>query len=105
MELAAAKGSKRRLRASQSKLLLIFTPDLAESDPLAALEAALPWVDIVQVRPKPLAQPGEEASRGAATTQARLAFEWCERVLALRGSLGSESAPLVMVNDLSLIHI
>lgn len=99
MEQAAVSGSDRRLRAANAKLLLIFTPDLVEADPLAALRKALPWVDIVQVRPKPLADRSPGAAASATVTEARSALEWCERVLALRDGLEGDRTPLVMVND------
>lgn len=98
-----AQPAARRQRASSAKLLLIFTPDLAASDPLGALEEALPWVDIVQVRPKPLAAGGGGAPARSTVTEARAAFTWCERVLALRDRLAvadqDAEPPLVMVND------
>ena len=99
MTLAAVNGDERRLRTADAKLLLIFTPDLAAADPMAALEAALPWVDIVQVRPKPLADRGTGAAAKATITEALSAFTWCQRVLALRDRLDAGNAPLVMVND------
>lgn len=92
-------GAHRRARLADAKLLLIFTPDLAQSDPLAALEAALPHVDIVQVRPKPLGDRRADAPPTATITEARSAYEWCLRVLALRDSAALEHPPLIFVND------
>jgi thiamine-phosphate diphosphorylase len=94
MARAAAK-----LKVADAKLLLIFTPGLAGADPMAALGAAMPWVDIVQVRPKSLSDRAPGAAPGASVTEARSAFDWCQRVLALRSQLSLERAPLVMVND------
>ena len=45
-------GGERRERLGRARLLLIFTPELCAADPLESLEAALPHVDVVQVRPK-----------------------------------------------------
>lgn len=69
-----------RERLAAARLLLLFTPDAcAGRDPLGVLEAALPHVDIIQVRPKPLGGSG-----GAlAPCAARATFEWTERVLDL----------------------
>lgn len=70
--------------------MLVFGPELAGGrDPFAALEAALPWVDLVQVRPKP---------RGARVTSARDAFDTCTRVLELLERRGRGDLP-VLVND------
>jgi thiamine-phosphate diphosphorylase len=67
-----------RDRIARARLLLLFTPAAcAQRDPLAVLEAVLPWVDVVQVRPKPLGS----ARRSAAPCEAREAFEWTVRVL------------------------
>lgn len=70
--------------------MLLFTPELA-SDPWSALDACLPWVDVIQVRPK-------ELGAGAPPTFAREAFELCERVLERTRSIPA-NAPLVLVND------
>lgn len=69
-----------RQRLASARLLLLFTPDAcAGRDPLAVLEAALPAIDVVQVRPKPLGT----GARGLAPCDARATFEWTERVLDL----------------------
>ena len=96
---AAENGATRRQRLADARLLLIFTPDLAATDPLRALEAAMPFVDIVQVRPKPLGDRGPDASASATITEARAAFAWCEAVLDLRAQLDAQEAPLIFVND------
>jgi len=73
---------------SHAKLYLIFSPQLCgERDPLAVLEAALPWVDMIQVRPKPR-ESGQDplAASAAAPTQARELYDWCRRVLELVGA-------------------
>lgn len=67
-----------RGRLARARLVLLFTPDLAGAgDPIAALEAAAPWVDVVQVRPKPL------GGDSRAPCEARATHAWAERVLAL----------------------
>ncbi|QDV08693.1 Thiamine-phosphate synthase [Planctomycetes bacterium Poly30] len=99
MAPAAASRGERRVRLGDAKLLLIFTPDLAAADPLAALEAAMPYVDIVQVRPKPLGDRAAGSAARATITEARAAFEWCQRVLDLRAQLDLDAPPLVFVND------
>lgn len=66
--------------------MLVFTPDLC-ADPLAALEAALPHLDVVQVRVKNELHP-EGASPAAEL------FTWCGRVLERVGDRA-----LVLVND------
>ena len=79
----------RRERLARARLQLILTPAVCgERDPLEVLHAALEWVDVVQVRPKPLGHSG-------APTSAREAREWTERVLAATRS----SDVLVLVND------
>jgi thiamine-phosphate pyrophosphorylase len=77
-----------RARLANARVMLVFTPELAR-DPRAALEAVLPHVDVVQVRPK---APG-----ASGPTEARAAYDWCERVLALTAA--RDDAPLVIVND------
>lgn len=79
-----------RRRLAAARLYLIFTPGLVTGrEPLEVLEAALPHVDIVQVRPK--------GAGLAARSDARETLEWTERVLALVERLRSEA--LVLVND------
>ena len=82
-------------RLASARLLLVFTPAACgERDPLAVLEAALPWVDVVQVRPKPLGSA--RASR--APCEARAAYAWTVRVLDLVRARNDLSA-LVTVDD------
>jgi len=83
---------ERRARLGDARLLLIFTPDLAAADPLAALEGVLAEVDVVQVRPKPLG--GHRAVTGA-----RESYDWTRRVVDLCRALNDDDAPLVFVND------
>lgn len=85
-------GDERRERLRSARLLLIFTPDLAAGDPLAPLEAALPHVDVVQVRPKAV-------GAGAGPTGALAAWEWARRVLDVCAACLVPAPPLVMVND------
>lgn len=80
--------------------MLVFTPevcgvpsdatDRAAAPALERLTAALPHVDVVQVRPKAVGEDGRTA-----LTTARAAYAWTERVLDLIGGAG----PLVLVND------
>lgn len=83
---------ERRARLGDARLLLIFTPDLAAADPLAALEGVLAEVDVVQVRPKPLG--GRRAVTGA-----RESYDWTRRVVDLCRALNDDDVPLVFVND------
>ncbi len=95
-------SAELRRRLAAARLYLIFTPErITTRDPLAALEAALPWVDLVQVRPKPADRdldPQRSDSRALATTSARASFDWSVRVLDLAAQLG-EARPLVLAND------
>jgi thiamine-phosphate diphosphorylase len=87
-----ARGEDLRERLGRARVALLFTPELCGArDPLTCLEAALPWVDLVQVRPKPL---------GVATpapAPARACLDWTRTVLALVA--GRADAPLVLVDD------
>jgi len=94
-----AEPLRERLR--RARLHLIFTPDASGGrDSLAALAAAAPFVDIVQVRPKPREADLDPLGRATALVRsdAREVFEWSERVLATLAPLG-ERAPLILVND------
>lgn len=83
--------SHLRERLAAARLLLLFTPEACgERDPLAVLEAALAAVDVVQVRPKPLA--------ARAPCEARATHDWTVRVLDLLRAHGSCDV-LVMVDD------
>ncbi len=92
-------GDARRERLREATLLLIFTPDLAGEAALEALERALPFVDVVQVRPKVLGDRAPGAPVGATITGARDAAHWCRKVLELRAASHLSTPPLVMVND------
>jgi len=71
--------------------MLLFTPGLCSPrDPWEILETVLPFVDVVQIRPKP------EGSRRIGA--ARDTYDTCLRVLDLARIRGSDSA-LVIVND------
>lgn len=85
-------GGERRERLGRAQLLLIFTPELCAADPLESLEAALPHVDVVQVRPK-------ARGAGAGPSEARATHDWAERVLDVCSSALVPAPPLVMVND------
>lgn len=66
-----------RDRLARARLVLLFTPELTGgADPLAVLETVAPWIDVVQVRPKPL-------GAGASPCPARDTYDWAERVLGL----------------------
>jgi len=72
--------------------MLVFTPELSgERDALAILESVLPWIDMVQVRPKPV------GLEGTGPTEARAARDWCRAVLA-RVAESGRTLPVV-VND------
>jgi thiamine-phosphate diphosphorylase len=91
-----------RERLGEARLLLIFTPELVlEGDPLERLRLLIPHVDVIQVRPKPVAK--EQGAQLAADppAEARATHDWTERVLELVASaeFDSEARPLVMVND------
>lgn len=89
-----------RRRLADARLYLVFTPEIVTGrDPLAVLEAALPHVDLVQVRPKP-PEAGLDPLRPApkaAVSDARAVHEWTLKVLELCERLRSEA--LVIVND------
>ena len=100
-----SSGAERREKLERARLQLIFTPELcgaksaephgaAADAALARLALALPFVDVVQVRPKPLGL----ASR--APCAARDARDWTLRVLATAArALPARLAPLVLVDD------
>jgi thiamine-phosphate pyrophosphorylase len=70
----------------------VFTPELSgERDPTAVLASVLPFVDVIQVRPKPV------GSQSGATS-AREALDWCRRSLALVAASEDPGIP-VLVND------
>ncbi len=84
--------SELRDRLANARIVLLFTPELTgDRDPLAALEAAAPWIDVVQIRPKPL------GGSARAPCPARATFEWSERVLALAAI--ARAGVLVTVDD------
>ena len=83
-----------REQLARASLYLIFTPALcAGRDPLAVLEAVLPFVDLVQVRTKASRQATDPAR-----THAREHYETCTAVLELAAARGRD-APLVLAND------
>lgn len=87
-----ADPERQRELLREARLMLLFTPQLCgERDPQLVLDAVLPHVDVVQVRPKPL-------DSSAGSTLAREAYDWSQRVLAAaRRSATCEV--LVIVND------
>ena len=87
-----SERTEARERLAQARLALLFTPALCRGDdPLAVLEAALPHVDLVQVRIKHPTDP-------AWNTPARELAEWTARVLDLVGARERRDV-LVFVND------
>ena len=83
-------GAELRAHLGRSRLMLLFTPELcpAGSDPLAILAAALPHVDLVQVRIK---------DPELAVAPARALHDWTIRVLELVERCSADA--LVLVND------
>ena len=95
-------GENYRKRLGEARLLLIFSPELvSEDDPLERLRLLIPHVDIIQVRPKPVAT--EQGAQIAADppAEARATHDWAERVIELVAEAAPdvETRPLVMVND------
>lgn len=85
-------AAELRERLAGARIVLLFTPELAGTrDALAVLEAATPWIDAVQIRPKPL------GAAAGAPCPARATFEWAERVLALEAI--ARAGVLVTVDD------
>lgn len=84
-----------RRRLAEARLMLIFSPELCGArNPLEVLESTLPWIDLVQVRPKPA---GSQASPHAPCS-ARDVRDWCLRVLDLVSTHPEVDVP-VIVND------
>ena len=75
--------------------MLLFTPGLAK-DPWSALAAAMPFVDAIQVRPKPIGDA--EPTSNLHVSQARETCDLARKVLHMSAALGQD-APLVFVND------
>lgn len=75
--------------------MLLFTPAACgDRDPFEVLDAVLPFVDVVQVRPKPLGASGE------APCEARDTFECAQRVIERVARARERGpAPLVLVDD------
>jgi thiamine-phosphate pyrophosphorylase len=85
-----------RDRLREARLYLLFSPAACGGrDPLEVLEAALPHVDLVQVRIKALAAGPEPTG---APSEARGTFEWTEKVLEL-AALHAELEVPVLVDD------
>jgi len=94
--------STYRTRLGDARLLLVFTPELvSQGDPLERLELLLPLVDVIQVRPKPIAGALSESLAADPPAEARATHDWTLRILELleRADLDETSRPLVMVND------
>ncbi len=90
-------------RLAQARLCLLFTPELCgERPPLEVLEAALPWLDLIQVRVKSPASGSPGPARRSGPTalgpaEARATYDWTVRVLELLSARGSEA--LCTVDD------
>lgn len=90
-----------RLRIADARLYLIFTPAACGArEPLEVLEAALPWIDAIQVRPK---VPDRALDPTGGTlplvqTSARDLFDWTVRVLSLVAARRADDV-LVIAND------
>ena len=87
------EGRILRDRLRRARLMLLFTPEPCgpDRDPLEVLEAALPHVDVIQVRIK-------DAEHPAGTSPARDLHDWARRILALLAERPALQ-PLVLVND------
>jgi len=82
-----------RDRLATARVMLIFSPQVCGArDPLAVLDAVLDHVDVVQVRPKPLA-----TGRGDAPAPAGETRDWTRRALELAARRARP--PLVIAND------
>jgi thiamine-phosphate pyrophosphorylase len=96
--VAALDGNELRQRLTNAHLLLVFTPELCGGrDPLEVLEAALPHVDLVQVRTKAAAVTSSDAIAADPPAAARATYDWTARVLDLCDA--HPDAPPVTVND------
>ncbi len=97
-----AREDNHRERLGEARLLLIFTPELVlKGDPLERLRLLIPHVDVIQVRPKPVASEQSAQLAADPPAEARATHDWTERVLELVRSAepDEEARPLVMVND------
>jgi thiamine-phosphate diphosphorylase len=81
-------------------LYLLFTPQVCGArDALGVLAAVLPWIDVVQVRPKAADSGLDARSSGGpalAATSARELFDWTVRVLDV---VRARPEVLVIAND------
>ncbi|MFT5049437.1 MAG: thiamine-phosphate pyrophosphorylase [Chlamydiales bacterium] len=86
------EANRLRETLANARVMLIFTPELTgERDALTILESILPWVDMIQVRPKPV------GAADGGPTEARAARDWCRAVLE---RVATCERPLpVLVND------
>ena len=97
-----AREDNYRDRLGEARLLLIFTPELVlEDDPLERLRLLIPHVDVIQVRPKPVANEQSAQLAADPPAEARATHDWTERILELVADAEPQAAarPLVMVND------
>lgn len=91
-ESALLRGQEARDRLREARLCLLFTPELLPGgSPMAALEAALPHIDVLQIRPKAL------GSRAGG--EARATHDWTLAVIDLIRASGSQVTLVLTVND------
>ena len=89
---ALLRGSDAHAQLARARVMLLFSPELCGGRaPLDVLAAALPYVDVVQVRTKPA---GVLAPSPA---PARLCWEWSLRVLDL--ARAPRTPPFVLLVD------
>jgi len=75
---ALLRGSEARAQIASARVMLLFSPGLCgDRAPLDVLAAALPYVDAVQVRAKPV------GTLAPSPAPARLCWEWSLRILDL----------------------
>ena len=83
--------SDARACLARARVMLLFTPELCgERDPLEVLAAALPFVDVVQVRVKPA------GALAPTPAEARSSWEWSRRVIDLARAPRTPSFVLVV---------
>ena len=89
---ALLTGDAAREHLARARLMLLFSPELcAGRDPLEVLAAALPFVDAVQVRPKPA------GALAPSPAPARETWEWSLRIADLART--PALAPFVLLVD------
>jgi thiamine-phosphate pyrophosphorylase len=93
--ISAHDPAELRRRIADSRLMLIFSPELCgPGDPCETLESVLEWVDVIQIRPKPT----NRSDASGAPSSARDVHDWCLRVLDVLAAHPALLRP-VIVND------